>query len=112
MARRNRPGEFEQVVLLSLAGLGNEAGGGEVYDALVRATGREVSLAAVYIALSRMEEKEWVSVRSEAPPAGEGGKPRRYFSLTPHGGNLLRELRSQYDRLWEGAQAHPGLGGK
>ena len=112
MVRRNRPGEFEQVVLLSLAGLRNEASGGEVYDALVHATEREVSLAAVYIALSRMEDKEWVSVRTGAPPVGEGGKPRRYFSLTRKGACVLREWRSQYDRLWEGARTHPGLGTK
>ena len=110
MIRKNRPGEFEQVVLLSLAGLKHEASGGQVYDALVRATGREVSLAAVYISLSRMEEKGWVSVRTEAPPPGEGGKPRRHFSLTRRGAHILREMRSQYDRLWEGARTHPNLG--
>jgi DNA-binding PadR family transcriptional regulator len=112
MVRRNWPGEFEQVVLLSLAGLSGEAGGGRVYDALVRATGREVSLAAVYIALSRMGEKGWVSVRTEAPPAGKGGKPRRHFSLTREGAHVLGEMRSQYDRLWEGARTHPGVGAK
>lgn len=110
MARRKRLGEFEQVVLLSLAGSGEEATGGEVYDALVRVTGREVSLAAVYIAFSRMEKKKWVSVRTEPPPAREGGKPRRYFSLTPEGVDVLREMRSQYARLWEGVRTHPMLG--
>lgn len=111
MVRGNQPGEFEQVVLLSLASMKSEAPGGDVYEALVSATGREVSMAAVYITLSRMEGKGWVVARSEAPPAGEGGKPRRFFSLTPMGAEALRSLRSQYDRLWEGARAHPGLGG-
>lgn len=111
MVRGNQPGEFEQVVLLSLATKKSEAAVGDVYDTLVGATGREVSLAAVYITLSRMEGKGWVAARSEKPPLGEGGKPRRYFSLTPNGAQALRSLRSQYDRLWEGARAHPGLSG-
>ena len=110
MVRGNQPGEFEQVVMLSLAGLKSEAAGGDIYDALVEATGRDVSLAAVYITLSRMEGKGWVTVRSENPPAGEGGKPRRYFSLTAMGTNALCDLRSQYEKLWAGARAHPGLG--
>lgn len=112
MVRRKQPGEFEQVVLLSLAGLRDEAGGGEVYDALVETTGREISLAAVHIALSRMEAKGWVSARTQPPPVGMGGKPRRFFSLTPSGTGVLRALRSQYDRLWESARSHPGLGGR
>ncbi|MFG1690724.1 PadR family transcriptional regulator [Gemmatimonadota bacterium] len=112
MVQRRQPGEFEQVVLLSLAGLKEEAGGGEVYDALLETTGREVSLAAIHIALSRMEGKGWVSVSTQPPPAGKGGKPRRFYSLTPSGAAILRDLRSQYDRLWEGARAHPGLGGE
>ena len=110
MVRGNQPGEFEQVVLLSLASLESEAAGGDVYEKLVTTTGRETSMAAVYITLSRMEGKGWVVARSEAPPAGEGGKPRRYFSLTPMGVEELRSIRSQYERLWEGARAHPGLG--
>ena len=111
MVRGNQPGEFEQVVLLSLASKKTEAAGGDVYETLVNATGREVSMAAVYITLSRMEGKGWVVARSEAPPTGEGGKPRRFFSLTPEAANALRSLRSQYDRLWEGARSHPGLSG-
>jgi len=110
MVRGSQPGEFEQVVLLSLASMKSEAAGGDVYERLVKTTGREVSMAAVYITLSRMEGKGWVVARSEAPPQGEGGKPRRYFSLTPMGAQTLRTLRTQYDRLWEGARAHPELG--
>ena len=59
-----------------------------------------------------MEEKGWVGVRTEPPPAGRGGKPRRFFSLSPSGAGLLREIRTQYRRLWEGANTHPGLGGE
>jgi DNA-binding PadR family transcriptional regulator len=112
MGRGNQPGEFELVVLLSLASANSEAAGGDVYEILVNTTGREVSMAAVYITLTRMEGKGWVAGRSEAPPAGEGGKPRRFFSLTPEGAQALRFLRSQYDRLWEGARTHPGLSGE
>lgn len=112
MVRGSQPGQFEHVVLLTLAGLGEEATGGEVYEAMVDATGREVALAAVYITLTRMEGKGWVGVKSEAPPIDRGGKPRRRFSLTRSGAQVLRRMRDEHDRLWAAAQAHSGLGGE
>ena len=110
MGRGSVPGEFEQLVLLTLAGFEDEVTGRQVYDSLVTATGRDVSVAAVHITLNRLEEKHWVRSRTSAPEPGQGGKPRRHYRLSPEGARLLTHLRHQHDQLWDAAREHPLLG--
>lgn len=107
MVRGKRPGELEQVVLLTLAGFRADANGREVYERLTEATGREVSIAAVHITLQRLHEKGWARCHTSAPGASEGGKPRRRYALGPEGARVLDELRHQFDRLWGDASRHP-----
>jgi DNA-binding PadR family transcriptional regulator len=107
MARTSLPGELEQVVLLALAARTGEASGGEIYDTIVDATGRDLSIAAVYITLARLEDKGWAVVRTTPPEPGKGGKPRKFFKLSASGGRALSEARAQHDALWKGAVSHP-----
>lgn len=101
------PGELEQQVLLALAGCEGEASGADVYEALVERTGRELSLPAVYITLDRARAKGWANVRAQEPAPGRGGKPRKFYSLSPAGAALLERMREQFDRLWDAAAHHP-----
>jgi len=107
MARNSLPGELEQTVLLALAGCDEEASAAQVYDLIVEATGRELSVAAVHITLARLEDKGWAEVRTAQPEPGVGGKPRKFFTLSAEGGRILSLTRAQYDALWQGASAHP-----
>lgn len=109
MVRGKRPGEFEQVVLLTLAGFRSDASGRDVYERLIDATGRDVSLAAVHITLQRLHEKGWVRCETSSPSPNEGGKPRRRYALGAEGARVLADLRSQLDRLWGDARQHPLL---
>lgn len=104
------PGQLEQQVLLALAACATEASGAEVYDSLVERTGRELSLPAVYITLDRLRAKGWARARTEDPEPGRGGKPRKFYALSPAGAELLRRMRAQFDRLWGAAVRHPLLG--
>lgn len=103
------PGEFEQVVLLALAGIGRETTGREVYETIVDTTGRDASVASVHITLNRLHEKGWATSRSVEPPPGAGGKPRRRYALSPDGASVLAEVRATLDRLWARAEGHPLL---
>lgn len=107
--RARPPGGLEQQVLMALAACRQEAPGGYVYDSLVGRTGRELSLPAVYITLDRMRAKGWVTVRTEEPEPGRGGKPRKFYALSPAGAELLQHMRAQFDRLWGAASRHPLL---
>jgi len=98
-------GEFEQLVLLTILRLDGEAYSVPMVVELEERSGREVSQAAVYIALRRLEEKGLVSSRMEAAATTGTGRERRYFRVTPEGLVLLRESRRTMDRFWEGVEA-------
>lgn len=96
----DRLGEFEEFTLLAVKAVGDAAYGVPVQQFVERATGREVSMGAIYAALDRLEAKGCVaSTFGEALPQ-RGGKPRRLFTVTPHGMRSLRELKRTRDRIW------------
>lgn len=92
-------GTFEQAVLLALAGLGGDAHGMSIVDAIEQAGGREVSVPAVYVTLKRLEKKGLVSSEVRT---GEGDGParRKYFTLQPQGVAELAKARDLLDSLW------------
>jgi DNA-binding PadR family transcriptional regulator len=112
MARTSLPGELEQAVLLALAAKASEATAAEIYDLIVEATKRELSVAAVHITLARLEDKGWAEVRTTPPEPGVGGKPRKFFTLSEDGGRILSAARERYEALWQGAAGHPFIGEK
>ena len=97
-------GEFEQVVLLSIMRLGDEAYGLAVKDEMESVAGRTPSSGALYTTLDRMERKGLL-VSSEGPGSAErGGRPRRYLRLTPEGLEMLARTRSTLLALWNGLE--------
>ena len=106
MGRGRFPGEFEQVVLLALAGVNRPASGRDVYERIVETVGREPSVAAIHITLGRMLEKGWVSRETSPPAPNVGGKPRHTYELSPEGAKVLSEQRRHLDRLWDSAARH------
>lgn len=95
-------GEFEQLVLLAIAHLKEDAYGIPIVEEIERRTGRSVARAAVYITLRRLEEKGFVSSWMSDPTPERGGKPRRYVELTSDGARALREARNVAERMWRG----------
>ena len=93
-------GEFEHQVLLAVLRCGEGAYSVPVVLELAQRTGREVAPAAVYIALRRLEEKDFATSDLRSPE--EGGRSRRYFAVTDPGLNQLRESKRRFVRLWEG----------
>jgi len=96
-------GEFEHQILLAVLRRESESYSVEVVLELEERTGREVAAAAVLVALGRLREKGYLEDRL-VEPGGEGGHPRRYFSLTPRALAEMRESRQRYLRLWEGVE--------
>jgi PadR family transcriptional regulator len=101
MTRRGL-GEFEQQVLLTILQMGGEAYSVPMVLEMEERAGREVSQAAVYIALRRLEEKALVSSRMEPGEETASGRERRWFTVTPEGMEALRETRRTMARFWEG----------
>ena len=95
-------GEFEELVLLAVAGL-TDAYGVSIKQRLDVETSRDVTIGAVYSALERLEDKTLVSSTDVPGPAARGGRRRREFTITPEGRRILRELRDVRARLWRAA---------
>ena len=95
-------GEFEQIVLLGILQLGDEAYGAPIVNQIEERTGRAASRTAVYIALTRLETRGLVSSRMGEPTPERGGKARRYFRLEPPAIELLRASKAALLNMWEG----------
>jgi PadR family transcriptional regulator, regulatory protein PadR len=81
MAKRERIGTFEQLVLLSLLRLSQDAYGLRVRDEIAKHTGLCPSLGAVYTALESLEAKGLVFSREGEKTAVHGGRAKRYFQI-------------------------------
>lgn len=97
-------GTFEQIVLLSVMALGEDAYGRSVLRKVQEAVAEERSVAAgaVYATLDRVEAKDYVSSRLEEGTPERGGRARRFYRLTPMGSAALAETRRTLDRVWRG----------
>jgi PadR family transcriptional regulator, regulatory protein PadR len=101
-------GEFEQMVLLAVLRVGEEAYGVRIVDEIEARTGRSVSPATVHVTLRRLEEKGLVTSWLGEPLPERGGKARRLVRVEPEGVKQLHESRQMMDALWQGVSAQPG----
>ena len=95
-------GEFEQLVLLALVRLGDEAYGVTVHEQLERRAGRDVALGAVYKTLARLEAKRLVAARLGEPTAERGGRRKRHYKVTTQGQRALARSLATLKRMTAG----------
>jgi DNA-binding PadR family transcriptional regulator len=98
---RETLGEFEQLVLLACVRLGEDAYAVPILREIRERTGREVTHAAVYVALRRLEAKGLVRSSLGGATAERGGRARRFFSVAPEAVTRLRESRDALLNMWE-----------
>lgn len=97
-------GDFEQMVLLAVLHLGDEAYGVPVVEEIRRRTGRGVLRPAVYVALRRLEKKGLVQSRTGDPLPERGGRARKFYEVTPSGMEVVRDARQAWLSMWDGLQ--------
>lgn len=102
MSRQGSLGEFEQLVLLAVMQLAEDAYGARISEELESKAGRRVSRGALYSALDRLERKDFLTWRIEGSTPDRGGLPRRRFRVTRDGVDALREYRDAVRRLSSG----------
>jgi|SRR5689334_2954833 len=95
-------GEFEQMVLMAILRAGEEAYGVTIREAILERAGRDVSLAAVYKTLTRLEDKGLVTATVGAPTAERGGRRKRYYSVTAPGRRSLHQSVEALRRMARG----------
>lgn len=104
MADRESLGEFEHHVLLTILRLGDDAYTTTILKELEARTGREVSLAAIYIALRRLEAGGLVRTRMRRSLADGQNRERRYVRVSAAGLKRLRASQQRFLRLWDGLE--------
>lgn len=96
---RDYIGEFEEMVLLAIFSLKDNAYGVPIREALEEATGRTVSVGALYATLNRLEEKGLISSNPGEATPERGGRAKRYFTVEGRGLAALSEVEAARRRL-------------
>ena len=94
-------GEFEELVLLTIGSLLQEAYSVAICDELTKHAGRTVKLGVVHTVLNRLEEKGLVKSELGEATAKRGGKRKRFYSLTGVGKASLVRTKEIRDQLWQ-----------
>ncbi|MGB3778053.1 MAG: helix-turn-helix transcriptional regulator [Tunicatimonas sp.] len=97
---RTHLGEFEEVVLLTVAVLYDEAYGVVIKREIEERLNRSVSVGALQSALRRMEDKGFLTSRLGEATAVRGGKRKRYFTVLPYGKQALTAVKETRRQLW------------
>ena len=93
-------GEFEEIVLLTIAALVNEAYSVAICDELEKSIGRPAKLGVVHAVLNRLEDKGFVKSKLGEATSTRGGKRKRYYTITNGGKAALIRARDLRNQLW------------
>ncbi|MBL8227706.1 MAG: helix-turn-helix transcriptional regulator [Bryobacterales bacterium] len=105
MAKGEYLGDFEQLVLLALLRLGDEAYGMNVRQEIEDRTGRTAAIGAVYATLERLEKKGYVSSTVGEPTEERGGRAKKYFKIEGDGLSALRQSQEALRRMTKGLRS-------
>ncbi|MDA8021212.1 MAG: PadR family transcriptional regulator [Thermoanaerobaculia bacterium] len=104
-AIKERLGEFEELILLCVGGLGESAYAARIQQRLEEDVGRSAALGAIYAALDRLERKTFVRSWLGSPTAERGGRRKRFYAVTSGGVDALEQLRTARTLLWRRFEA-------
>jgi PadR family transcriptional regulator, regulatory protein PadR len=94
-------GAFEELVLLAVGSLGEEAYGVAIKETLQDKLGKNPSIGALHSALYRLEDKGCVTSEEGGATSERGGRRKKFYKLTTYGISLLEEanqLRMEFAR--------------
>lgn len=96
-------GEFEELVLLTVAAQHNEAYGVSIHEFLTDETKKKINISAIHVALKRLEKKGFVNSRFGGITEERGGRRKKFYIVTALGKKVLdasHDLRTSiYQRI-------------
>lgn len=104
--KETRLGEFEEVILLLVGILGEEAYAFKVAEEFAAQSGRASSIGSVHSTLDRLADKGFLTSEMGEPTAERGGRRKRIYSITASGQTALTTSRDFRVSLWN---QYPGL---
>ncbi|WP_462248721.1 PadR family transcriptional regulator [Ekhidna sp.] len=98
-------GAFEELVLLAVGSLGEEAYGVAVKEMLESKTGKNPSIGALHSALYRLEDKGCLVSHEGGATSERGGRRKKYYQITSAGKEAIMEankIRMEFSKNIEG----------
>ncbi|SHH15715.1 Transcriptional regulator PadR-like family protein [Chryseolinea serpens] len=93
-------GEFEEIVMLTVGVLYNEAYGVSIKKDIETRLSRNVSMGALHTALTRLEDKGYLKTFDGEATEERAGRPRKYYQITALGKRAMEYSRSTREELW------------
>lgn len=104
-------GQFEEILLLAVLHLGDQAYGARIRQAVEAAMEKSVAIGAVYTTLDRLERKGYVSSWQGESTPERGGRAKRYFRVEGAGERALENTREARAKLAGELVLGPAAGG-
>ena len=98
-------GELEQLVLLALIRLGEDAYGVTVRREIAVRARRDLSFGSIYSTLARLEEKGFVRSRIGEPTQERGGRRKKHYMISATGRRALRRSLAAIRTMARGVDA-------
>lgn len=93
-------GELEEIVLLVVGVLFDDAYGVAIQEELRKRCDRKVTLSTIHVALHRLEEKGYLESRLDGATNERGGRRKLLFRVTRSGQKALSNARDMRNDLW------------
>jgi DNA-binding PadR family transcriptional regulator len=90
----------EEIVLLAIWKLEDNAYGVTIRDLVSEEMGHEWSFGAIYKPLKQLTHKQYVEKKASEPTNDRGGRTKFLYTITPEGEEALRILRRIQDTIW------------
>ena len=94
-------GEFEELVLLTVAAQHDKAYGVSIKDELEETLEKKVNISAIHVALKRMEEKGFVNSRFGGITQDRGGRRKKFYVITSLGKQMLDQQHELRNRMYQ-----------
>ena len=95
----------DELILLAVWKLQDDAYGASVLDHLQQSTSEEWSIAGVYAPLKRLTREGLLRSQTGRPTAERGGRRKRMYRLTAKGVAALEQSRAEYEAMWRDVSA-------
>ncbi len=97
----NNLGEFEELILLTVASLEKDAYAVSVKEELENRAHRKTNISAIHSSLYRLEDKGFLASEFGGATQKRGGKKKRYFKVTNAGFAVLQESKNLREDFWK-----------
>jgi PadR family transcriptional regulator PadR len=93
----------EELVLLTIWRMGEDAYGVSIKKKIKESSGRDVPYGTLYFILDQLRSKELVCKVLGEPTAERGGRSKSFYRITPEGREALKEAYEAYQMIWADA---------